>query len=190
MTYTVKFYTGPYSVRQRQANADKAIVYIEHHFNGSSNPHPDYTCAIVSSNSSRTSRRMAMLYAGLVAKEFGTQVHGDNGVVIGGFNGRGDGNIKRTAMPAMLVEPMFASNPAQAAIIKSQEGQTRLAKVLVDTIVQMFPDGGLVAFSVGHKYKSRSSKDRGVPVLGGGWEADYAEKVLKIAENLLDKHND
>ena len=43
----------------------------------------------------------------------------------------------------------------------------------------------MIGFSVGHKYKSANPGDRGAPVLGGGWEADYAEAVLEKAKVLL-----
>ena len=33
--YQVKFYKGDYLQRQLAANADKAVAYVEHHFNSS-----------------------------------------------------------------------------------------------------------------------------------------------------------
>lgn len=88
-------------------------------------------------------------------------------------------------MPAILLEPLFASNPRHADIIRSDEGQTRLARILVESIQRFLPDGGLVAFSIGHKGKRSRPNDRGASVLGGGMEADYAEIVLKKAQTML-----
>jgi len=199
--YKVKFYTGDYRERQNQANAEKASVYIEHHFNASSNPYANYSCVIVGSNASKTSIAMADRYSDLVYQVLNVpQWDYDNdasmdGVVVGGFNGRGDGNVKYTKMPAMLLEPCFASNPASAAIIVSEEGRQLLAEVLTKTIREFVPDGGLVAFSVGHKYKRSHPGDRGASVncedpdpsdeLGHN-EASYAEDVLGRAKIMLE----
>jgi hypothetical protein len=112
-------------------------------------------------------------------------LYGDEGVLVGGFNNRGDGNIKLTNMPAILVEPLFANNPAHAQWIRGQAGQERLARTLADSIHRCFPDGGLIGFSVGHKGKTSKPLDRGAAVYGGGMEADFAEAVLLKAADML-----
>jgi len=186
--YSVKFYKGNYRDRQSAANADRAICYVEHHFNSCGFPEVEYTVVVVGSNASRTSREWGRWYAHAVSKEFGTTLGGDDGIKVGGYSGRGNANICHTRMPAILVEPLFASNPDHAAIIRSDEGQERLARVLVESIRTFFPAaaGGLVAFSVGHKYKRSKPNDRGARLHGGGTEADYAEKVLIKAAAVLE----
>lgn len=185
--YQVKFYKGDYSSRQRQANTDKATCYVEHHFDAGSET-ANYAMSVVATNSSIKSRGWGKLYANLVNDEFQevAKVGGASGLSIGGYEGRGNYNLLYTHMPAILVEPMFASNPEHAKVIRSEEGQRRLAKVLVDSITQEFPNGGLVAFSVGHKYKTSSPLDKGAALAGGGWEGDYSEKVLLKAQELLE----
>lgn len=187
MAYTVKFYKGDYSARQAAANTDNAVAYVEQHFNASSRQDSSYSLVVVGSNASSTSKNWGSWYAKAIAAAFGTEIYGTDGVSVGGIGGRGDGNLRHTRMPAILLEPLFASNPAQAAIIRSEAGQARLASVLVESIQRFFPDGGLIAFSVGHKYKTSSPNDRGVPLHGGGTEADYAEKVLEQAKALLEQ---
>ena len=72
----------------------------------------------------------------------------------------------------------------------AQERKAELAAILVATIREFFPNGGLVAFSVGHKYKTSSPNDRGAEsVLGGPPEAELAEPVLLLAATLLEKAN-
>lgn len=185
--YQVKFYKGDYLQRQQQANADEAVAYVEHHFNSSASEQANYAVVVVGSNASQTSRNWGRWYARGIAEQFGTQVAGDAGILVGGWNGRGDGNLKHTKMPALLLEPLFASNAQQAELIRSASGQAALARVLAESIRRFFPDGGLIAFSVGHKYKTSSPKDRGAALAGGGTEADYAEKVLEQAAKLLDQ---
>ena len=182
--YKVKFYKGEYIDRQRAANKDKAVAYVEHHFN-SAGPTANYALVVVGSNASRTSLNWGSWYAKAVAEQFGTQVYRPDGVARGGLDGRGDGNVKHTAMPAVLLEPLFVSNPQQADIVRSASGQAALARILAESIRRFFPQGGLIAFSVGHKYKTSRPKDRGAALAGGGTEAEYAEKVLKQAAALL-----
>ncbi|WP_319549571.1 N-acetylmuramoyl-L-alanine amidase [Desulfogranum marinum] len=184
--YNVKFYKGDYRTRQNKANMDDADAYVEHHFNSSSSATASYALVVTGSNASPTSKNWGRWYAKAVATFFRTKVGGDNGILVGGWNGRGDGNIKHTKMPAILLEPLFASNPQHADIIRSKRGQTDLARILVESIQRFFPDGGLIAFSVGHKYKESNLNDRGAALVGGGSEADYAEEVLKIAAVMLE----
>lgn len=185
--YEVRFYTGEYIDRQKQANRDQAKAYVEHHFNSSSSSSANYAVVVTGANASETSRNWGRWYAHAIAKEFNTQVGGTDGLFIGGAGGRGDGNLKYTEMPAILLEPLFASNPHQADLIRSDSGQTRLARVLVESIQRFFPKGGLIAFSVGHKYKPSKPRDLGASLAGGGWEAEFAEKVLHKAKALLEQ---
>lgn len=183
--YTVKFYTGHQVQRQRDANGDGAVCYVEHHFNACADPKAGYTVTIVATNASGTSKRWGRLYAKLVSGKLGTRIGGDDGIKVGGYGGRGNYLLYHTAMPAILPEPLFASNPGHAELIKSEQGRELLAEALVESIRETFPDGGLVAFSVGHKYNPRRPRDRGASVYGGGTEADYAEMVLERAGEML-----
>lgn len=183
--YTVRFYKGDYGTRQADANRDRAVAYVEQHFNGGS-PQGNYALVIVGSNASEKSKSWAADYASRVSKQLKVKLYGKDGVLPGGFNGRGDGNIKQTAMPAVLLEPLFAVNPEHAAAIRTESVRQQLAGILADSIRAAFPKGGLIAFSVGHKYKQSNPHDRGVAVVGGGTEADYAEDVLLRAKRLLE----
>ena len=166
--YRCKFYKGDYRERQEQANADRCAAYVEHHFNSSASPTASYAVAITGANASQTSRNWGRWYAQAVAREFSLSVGGDQGILVGGFDGRGDFNLRFTDMPAILLEPLFASNPRQAEWIRSGDGQTRLARILYDSIRRFFQTGGLIGFSVGHKYKRSAPNDRGAAVVGGG----------------------
>lgn len=109
--YKVKFYTGNYGERQEAANKDECVGYVEHHFNSTTSSTADYTMVIVGSNASRTSKNWGRWYAQAVGREFDIPVGGDQGIVVGGYGGRGDYNIRLTDMLAILLEPLFASNP-------------------------------------------------------------------------------
>jgi N-acetylmuramoyl-L-alanine amidase len=183
--YEVRFYTGEYRTRQLAANRDRAACYVEHHFNSGSAT-ADYAVVVVGSNASQKSKDWGRFYAERVAADFGIRVGGVAGIMVGGYGGRGDANIRETAMPALLLEPLFCSNPRHAAWIRSPEGRQKLARALSDSIRRFFPKGGLVAFSVGHKGKPSKPHDRGAAVAGGGAEAEFAEMVLIEAKQMLE----
>lgn len=186
-TYTVQFFTGDYGPRQRQAIAENCVAYVEQHFN-SGIESAQYSLVIIPDpNPFSVAQDWAQSYANRVAQLFGTTIFGDDGIKPGGFEGRGNGNIKvaGSEMPALLLESLFASHKAHAAAIRTEVGQDNLADSLVESIRTFFPGGGKIAFSVGHKYKISSPTDRGVPLHGGGMEADYAEKVLLKAARKL-----
>lgn len=178
--YSVQFYRGDYARRQQAANDDGAICYVEHHFN-SNGPEACYACVVVARNASARSIAWGNAYTREVARAFGVP---DRGVVVGGFGGRGDGNLRRTAMPAILVEPLFVSNPRGAKC--ARERAPELAAILASSVRSHFSTGGRVAFSVGHRYRPCAPGDRGAPAVGGGWEADLAETVLQLAARLLE----
>jgi hypothetical protein len=185
--YEVKFYRGDYFERQEEANKDDCMCYVEQHFNSSSNPAASYAVVVTGYNASDISKNWGRWYANAVAREFDIPISGDRGILVGGFNGRGDYNLRFTHMPAILLEPLFCSNPQHAEWIRSEEMQNRLARILCESIQRFFRPDKPVAFSVGHKYKTSRPNDRGAMVYGGGVEADYAEKVLEKAKIMLEE---
>lgn len=174
--FKCKFYYGDYKYRQKFANEDDAVLYIEHHFNSSYTPKADYSLALVGSNASETSIKIGNYYANRVAEEFGIS---SRGCVKTKFGRRGDYNLRYTKMPAVLLEPLFVSNMTHVNFILEDNGIERLSECLVDTITKFFKEG-LIAFSVGHKYKRTKPHDRGASVKGRPeyTEADLAEWVL------------
>jgi hypothetical protein len=138
---------------------------------------------------------MADFYSNLVEERLGIPQGGQDGVIQCQQGDRGNSNLAFTDMPAILLETLFVSNPDAAGIVVSPEGREELAQILVDTIVSFFPDGGKIAFSVGHKYKDSRPNDRGAAVCGDDpdpndgldhVEADYAEDVLRLAAEKLE----
>jgi N-acetylmuramoyl-L-alanine amidase len=184
--YQVKLYKGDYYARQVAANADKCDLYVEQHFNSSASQSANYAVVVTGYNASQTSKNWGRWYTRAVSQEFDVPIGGDNGLLVGGYNGRGDYNLRFTDMPAILLEPFFVSNPQTAELIKSDAAQYRLATILTESIQRFLPNGGLVGFSVGHKYKTSNPNDRGAAVFGGGNEADLAEAVLLKAQQQLE----
>lgn len=188
--FEVRFYSGGYRARQEAANKDGAVFYGEGHANASTSTSADYALCVCSRNASSTSIGVAQRLAEAWGEAM--DVGGDrdhdigygNGVRIGGA---GDYNLRYTEMPAVLFEPVFASNPEQAALAETDEGLDTVARILADEIRKTFPAGGLVAFSVGHVGKPSAPRDRGAAWAGERFqdEAAYAEAYLRRAAELL-----
>lgn len=192
--YTVKYYDQQsYRDRQIAANGDDAICFVAQHLNGHENPDADYCAVIVGTNASEKSIRWGQRYCQMIESEFGIPItkYGNlNGVVKGGYQGRGNSQLTATVAPAILPEPLFATNPERAKLLKpsalnepnadmgnyaNRKGIERLGRVLANSIMSEFPEGGLVAFSIGHgRYRQNAYGNTYMDY--GTWVAD-AEKL-------------
>lgn len=188
--YRTKVYTGPYAERQRKANMDNADVYLEVHANSVEAGDVDYALSVVSSKHSATSYELAAELARAFGTAFDvghpTNVGYDDGVRVGG---RGDGNLAYTAMPAVLIEPGFGSNPKQARLMESDSGIETAASIIVRTIIRFWPAGASVALSVGHK--GNKPKDMGAAWAGERfqWEAEWADAVVNAVQTRFSALN-
>ena len=186
--YRINFYSGSYRQRQESANRDQAICFVAHHLN-SAGPDANDALCVVGSNAGQKSLLWAGDYVRRVGTMFQAPLYAKSGLSIGGMSGRGNSQLVHTHMPAILPEPLFASNPAHAKIIRSENGRQMLAQCLAQSIQQHFPFGGLVAFSVGHQGKPAPYHlDRGAVVWGEPpyMEAQAVEDILVRAKRLLE----
>ena len=182
----IKRFTGSYYDRQTQANAWGADLYLELHANSVDARDVDYAMCVVASNHSQRSYDLAVWYARAFGELF--DVGGDadpdigyeDGVRVGG---RGDGNLRHTNMPAVLLEPGFASNPVQAKVMEADSGIVEAAH----TILRGAAGYHKIALSVGHKGKP-NSRDMGAQWTGERfkWEAEWAEAVVDMVESLAE----
>ena len=181
--WKAKLYKGNYPERQKQANKDGAVCYLEMHLNSSVDPKANGTEILIAHNASETSYQWARLLAEVLSLRLGTQLRRDLGVYRLEKKDRGNSNLQYTSMPAILCESLFISNPDEAELLRYNIGA--IADCILFSIQKSFPQGGLVALSIGHKYKTSAPNDRGAGVAGGGFEADFAEKVVNIVVELL-----
>lgn len=177
---------GPLYQRQMDANAAGCVCAVEQHLNASTNKEVNYASALVAKDALPKSEAWARWYVTHVAEVFGIRAAG-----VVRDPPRGSFNIKFYHCPAMLVEPGFVSNHDFADRIQSGEGIDALARALVDSICIEFPDGGLVALSVGHLY--RGTPDSGAPVNDEGdapdpafdTEGELNDAIITAAEEML-----
>jgi hypothetical protein len=123
-------------------------------------------------------------YAQAIGLEFGVQIGGDQGIQVGGYDGRGDDNVKHTDMPAILLEPLFVSNPAHAEIVLQRRRPDAHGAGPCRQHQEVLSGGRADRIQRRPQVKT-SSPDDGAPVVGGGSEAEFAEKVLLKAETML-----
>lgn len=190
-----------YKARQLLANEKKADIYFCGHLNSklytvdldgdgdfdadakglADNP----ASALVCDNASQKSQDIAKFFADECGRAYGTK---SLGCVKLKREDRGYWNLYYTKMPAVLLEGAWVSDEDQATLMVSDIGKTMMAKIIVKTVRKFLPDGGKVAFSLGHKWKVTSIHDRGAPVVGtkGLGEADIMEDVMKEAAALLE----
>jgi peptidoglycan hydrolase-like protein with peptidoglycan-binding domain len=184
MTYRVINLKGDYSSREYAANTAGAAMVWHQHFN-SFNDTVSY--ALVEIAYPVSDREMAVA----------TEIAKGYNALIGGGLGSGDGvkvlsdgdraeYIIDGNKEAYISEPLFVSNPLQAAWVMNPENLKAIAKVNVDVIKKYYPDGSLIALSVGHKYKVSSPNDRGAAVAGQAvMEADLNEIVINYMIEML-----
>jgi len=178
-TYRVQFFDGDYYPRQEKANQAGVICYVEHHFNSNdTQPDTNYSMAIVGTNASDTSKAWGEAYTQLVSERFHID---DNGLQIGGT---GSGNVEKTHMPAILLEPFLVSMEDGATW--AEKRQDDLAAILAQTIKTQFPAGGTVGFSIGHRGRTSHPADHGCTSKHGKLEDDLASAVLLKAKALLE----
>lgn len=184
-----------YKDRQLYANLLAAHFYLEFHFNAKEYDKPgmeDNPCSvIVADNASPKTKAIATKLAFLVSEKWGFP---NRGCDVVGRERAGFYNLYYTNMQAVLTELLYASDPDQATIIRSEEGREELAWMHVDVIREFYPEGGLLAFSIGHMFKASAIHDRGAPVHGSDYEAeaDYAkllaERIASILESGETRH--
>ena len=195
-----------YRARQLYANAKGAICFIEGHHNANmysvdingdgvadvdapgvaDNP----TSVLVCDNASAKSMDMGTYFAAECAKAFKIP---NRGLVVRKPGERGYYNLYYTNMPAVLLEPLYVSDAEVAVIAQSEHARDTIAQLIANMVRKYFPNGGVVAFSVGHLFKLSSKWDRGAPVVGTGGKVAEGDLVLeymrKAAELLLTGKN-
>jgi hypothetical protein len=192
VSYDVKFYGRPGHLmtpkqRQIEANKDEAICYVEHHFNSNVGKPGSYAAVLLAHNHSNKSELWATDYLSRLYAAAGTVLSATKVVHLAAGE-RGEALIVRTKMPAVILEPLFCNNLNHIHWIAGL-GWLNLAQVLTESIKAQFPGGGLVAFSIGHRY--RPKKDEGAPAVGipPRTEAFWVESVMLKAAMILTGKN-
>ena len=96
--------------------------------------------------------------------------------------------IRHYNNPAILIEPLFVTNPGanQAGWIHEKSNVQALAQKIAEALGAATTDeNSLVGLSIGHIYKPSSPGDTGVDCIRGDTEADHARAVAEAVGSIL-----
>jgi len=175
--YLFRFYSGDSKEKQNKANKDKCTAYLDFQFNISANPQNEYTSVAVASNASRASKYWGKQFCQLISEDFGIPIGGNNGILIGGEYGKNELDLIYSHMPAILVSPLFISNPVQASWIKDKSLQFQIARSLAKSIYSTFPNGDSFAFTA-TPYTPEEYKMSKL-IFGSEDPVNYAKMILR-----------
>lgn len=181
-TYIVRLYEGRDPDLKLKLVRDGCVCYIEQHLNAIDRPQVGGTSVFVSSDASSYTKKWGKWYVDTVAREFSVLNRGISDDISPRFK-----NLK---LAALRLESLFISNPQEAEWIRSKEGQSRLAAILVDSIWRFFPAGGTVCLSTGHAgdpYRPEDGLSHGASTTDGGPEAAYSHMILLKVKRLLEE---
>lgn len=145
--YSFHFYSGDSIEKQDKANIDRCNAYLDFQFNICSNPNEVFTSVAIASNASKITKFWGKQFSHLISEDFGLPLGGNNGILVGGMHGKNELDLIYTHMPAILILPLFISNPVHATWIKDKNFQIRIARSIAKSIYDAFPNGGLFAFT-------------------------------------------
>lgn len=169
------FLTGDYAtsrrLRQRQAKREGCALAVDFHFN--SNGSSAIGGEVYYKDGDERSRRLAMAMVDAF-HALGLPDHGDPVKPAGSSRAA---FILAYECPAVLVEPLFISNPRQAAWIREAANLEKLAAEVANAIKRCSADGDTIGLSVGHFGKDSAPQDRGARHAIAGWEAEYAQRL-------------
>lgn len=177
------FLTGDYAVRgqprQLQAQIERCALTIDFHFNsnGSGALGGEVYFKDGDSKAKDFAKAVIDVFRGLNLPD-----HGDPLKPAGGSRAA---FIQAYAGPAVLLEPLFISNPTQAAWIRDPANLAALGQGIARAIKAKTSSGDKIGLSIGHLGKDSAPNDRGAKHAIEGWEADYAKRLAETVARHL-----
>lgn len=183
----ITWLTGDYAnvtTRQEQAAQRGCAVTVDFHFNGNG---PDAKGGEVwykpgNAKAKALGQTIVNGYAAL-----NLPFHGDEPLKEA-VPGNRASFIRHYACPAVLVEPLFVSNPSasQAAWIHDNSNVESLAGTIAAALEEATEDeNAVVGLSIGHLYKPSARGDTGVDCVRGDTEAKHAKAVAEAVATVL-----
>lgn len=182
--YSVVWLRGDYvdhHDRQEQAGDAGCVLAIDFHFNQFDDANAR-GAEVWHKPGDDKSYRFALAVKE-VYTTLGLPPHGDE-VVKQATASTTSGFIRHYPCSAVLLEPLFISNRAQASWIHNHAHLLAFGAGLVAAIKEVFPGGGLIGLSIGHRGK-RNDIDTGARCCLGDTEADHAADLAHVVAELL-----
>lgn len=193
---TVTFFSGDYRARQLMANGAQVDVYVEYHFNHFSRS-AAYSLAKVPPSPHALAIELGTTHSKLMEEYLGVEAYinakdkeSPPGILKMKKSSRDMFNCSLLNSPALILEPLFLSNPEHVALVVTEKGQDVLSAILTKTLRTVLPNEARdahIGFSVGHKYQKESPLDRGYLAVDRPdiTEADLSEVILLKAALML-----
>lgn len=183
----ITWLTGDYAnvtTRQEQASQRGCAVAIDFHFNGNGPNAKGGEVWYKPGNAAARALGQSIVdgYATL-----SLPFHG-NEPLKEAVQGNRASFIRHYACPAVLIEPLFVSNPSdnQAGWIHDPANVEALAAMIAEALEEATDDeNALVGLSIGHLYKTSAPRDTGVDCVRGDTEAQHAKAVAEAVATIL-----
>ena len=179
--YQVIQFRGPVAYRQDQANERGVKCYCEAHLNAMGGK--VVKDAVFAIAAYKHSVPWGKLFSAKVAAALGIR---DDHVLVGA---KGHGLVSRIRWPApgLVLEPGFISNAAFADRLVNGGGIELLGRALAESIMDMWPAGGLIGYSVGHRYRGTGDMGSTADIENPAFdrEAEIAEAYGDVATRIL-----
>jgi len=176
-------YTGQHE-RQAMAQKEGCAGVVDFHFNSFDNPQA-HGGEVFYKSACADSKK----FARSIWSEFEKLPLPPHGDPLKPAAGSRAAYIERYAMPAVLLEPLFLSNPQQAEWLHMTGGQSsnvkNLAQAIAQGIRQSFAEGSTIGLSPGHIFKTLKSTDSGADCCKGDTEKDHVLELINLVESEL-----
>lgn len=177
------FLTGDYATRlkprQLQAKSEGCALTLDFHFNSNG------SSALGGEVYYKDGDAKAKAAASAVINVFRSLNLPDHGDPLKPASEGRAAFILAYACPAILLEPLFISNPTQAAWIRDAANLTALGQGIARAIKASTGERDKIGLSIGHLGKDSAPNDRGARHATEGWEADYARRLAETVARHL-----
>ena len=183
----ITWLTGDYAnitARQGQVSTRGCAVTIDFHFNGNGSDAKGGEVWYKPGDTKAKSLGQAILDA---FESLGLPFHGTEPLKEA-VPGNRASFIKHYPKPAVLIEPLFVTNPSasQAGWIHNPANVQALAQKFAEALENATDDeDALVGLSIGHLYKPSNPSDTGVDCILRDTEADHARAVAEGVAQIL-----
>lgn len=177
------FLTGDYATRVKprmiQARSEGCALTLDFHFNSNG------SSAIGSEVYYKDGDGKSKEVAKAVIDVFRSLNLPDHGDPLKPASGSRAAFILAYENSAVLLEPLFISNPTQAAWIQDAANLASLGQGIARAIKACTSPGDKIGLSVGHFGKDSAPDDRGARHAFEGWEAEYAKRLAETVARHL-----
>lgn len=142
------FYHGNSKACQQAASMDNCLALIGISFGTALDKKNPYSSVSVGSNASHFTKRWARYHARVLQSTLKSELLGNDGLLIGGLDGSQEEELVYASIPALIAVPFYKSHTSFSKVKESDTFQTLIAGTFATSILETFPNGGLIGFNI------------------------------------------